>query len=251
MSFEATSANMTMAVKSMAKSAQKVYRLQLMDTELAELRSRLREVEAKLGESPELQETRRTQLQAQAALDADRARLRDWEMDLQTLNDKITATEQRLYSGRATNPKELGAMQADHEQWRRSRSKLEDDILLAMADVEEGEKTLASTSTHLAEVQARWVATQERTNKDAQVLRTKISTAAEKRSALLADVQPTDLKLYQELLLKKGGRAVVLLVEGMCQGCRVTLPKNQVQLARASQELFTCVNCGRILVVEP
>jgi predicted nucleic acid-binding Zn-ribbon protein len=29
------------------------------------------------------------------------------------------------------------------------------------------------------------------------------------------------------------------------------LPKNQVQLARASQELFTCVNCGRILVVEP
>ncbi|MBC7260907.1 MAG: nucleic acid-binding protein, partial [Chloroflexi bacterium] len=47
-----------------------------------------------------------------------------------------------------------------------------------------------------------------------------------------------------------GGRAVALMVDQMCQGCRVMVPTSKAQIVRRGQELVTCTNCGRILVVQ-
>lgn len=234
----------------MAKSAQILYRLQLLDTELSEQRSKLRETESLLGESQELIAARRARSQAEGELDTWRARLRDLEWDLQSLTDKITATEQRLYSGRVTNPKELAALQQDHEHMKRSRSKLEDEVLSAMTRLEECEKAFADTSARLTDIEARWRAEQERLSEERMKLQTRIAALSEKRAGLVAPLAVTELALYEELMRTKGGRAVALLAGGMCQGCRVTLPTSKAQSVRQSQELIVCTNCGRILVVE-
>jgi len=235
----------------MARVAQTLYRLQLLDTELSEHLSKLREAECSLGESPELVAARRAHERTNGELAHCRARLRDLEFDLQTLSDKIAVTEQRLYSGRVTNPKELTGLQQDHEYLRRSHAKLEDEVLLAMTRLEECEQAVADASARLMNVETRWRTEQDRLTKQIEHLQARVAVLKKDRAAMVALLGVSDLALYEELLRKKGGRAVALLVGQMCQGCQVTVPTSKAQLVRRGQELVTCTNCGRILIVEP
>jgi hypothetical protein len=234
----------------MAKPAQTIYRLQLLDTELNEQRSRLREAEGMLGESRDLLAARRAHAEAEKELATWRLRLRDLEMDLSVLCDKIKATEQRMYGGRVTNPKELGALQQDHEHLKLTRARLEDEILTAMLHVEECEKSLREAFARREQVETKWKAEQEKLTREVEKLRARIAALSANRKDIAASLGSSELALYEELLRKKGGRAAVLLVNGMCQGCRVTLPTSKVQLVRQTQELVICTNCGRILVIE-
>jgi predicted nucleic acid-binding Zn-ribbon protein len=234
----------------MARVTQTLYKLQLLDSELSEQRSKLRDAEGLLAEPQDLLAARRQQSQAEAELASWRARLRELEMDLQKIMTEISEAEQILYGGRVSNPKELGALQRDHDHLKQTRSKLEDQVLEAMARVEECERAMGEASGLLEDIEQRWGREHDRTAKEVEKLRARVGALTEKRTALTPLVTPAELGLYEDLLKKKGGRAVVLLVRGMCQGCRVTLPSGRAQLARQSEEPVSCNNCGRILIVE-
>jgi predicted nucleic acid-binding Zn-ribbon protein len=234
-----------------SKSAQTLYRLQLLDTELAEQRAKLREAESQLGESQELVAARTADSQAQSELAEWATRLKSLEIDLQILSDRLRASEQRLYSGQVTNAKEVGAMQKDHEQWKRSRTRLEDEVLTAMTRLEDCELTAGEARRRLTGIEAHWQTAQEKLSGDVAKLQARIAALLEKRAPVTGGISPADLVAYEDLWKKKGGRAVVLLVGSMCQGCRVTLPSGKVQLVRQATDLVLCTNCGRILVPEP
>lgn len=234
----------------MVKAGHTLYQLQLLDTELAERSSKLREAEAMLGESAELIATRKAYEQANQELGNWRSRLRDLEFDLHRLTEKLAATEQRLYGGQVTNPKELRGLQQDQENLKRAQQKLEDDVLVAMTRVDDLEKQVRESQARWKAVEAKWQADQEHLSQQIKQLRGRIATAKKQRATLIACLEPATRALYEELLRKKGGRAVVLMVDQMCQGCRVMVPTSKAQIVRRGQELVTCTNCGRILVVE-
>jgi predicted nucleic acid-binding Zn-ribbon protein len=234
----------------MATLGQKLYRLQLLDTELAEQRSRLREAQAMLGETRELLDARAAQERAAKELARRRTRLRDLEFELQGLNAKIKATAARLYGGEVTNPKELHALQQDHNYLQRSKHKQEDDVLEAMTLLEECEKGDSAASANVMDVQSRWRTEQATLSKQVEQLQAKISALAKDRAQMIAPIDASTRALYDELMKKKGGRAVALLVGQTCEGCRVTLPSGKVQQVRRGRELITCTNCARILVVQ-
>ena len=56
------------------------------------------------------------------------------------------------------------------------------------------------------------------------------------------------LSLYDVLRDRRDGSAVATVERGMCQGCRITLPRNIIQKARNPGALVQCVSCERILV---
>ncbi len=56
------------------------------------------------------------------------------------------------------------------------------------------------------------------------------------------------LNLYDILRERRDGSAVATVERSMCQGCRITLPRNIIQRARNPEELVQCVSCERILV---
>jgi len=234
----------------MAKAARVLYRLQMLDSELSELRSKLREIDGSLGETRELLAARDRFSQAEGGLADGRSRLRDLEMDLQLLTERMAGSEARLYGGKVVNPKELAAMQQDLSHMKSSRSVLEDDVLACMTRIDDVTSELATARSQLAAIEEVWKVEQSRLGRDAEKLRARAAVLAENRPEVTALVTSRDLSAYEELLRAKGGRAVAMLVGGMCQGCRVTLPTGKVQSVRQSQELVTCTNCERILLVE-
>jgi predicted nucleic acid-binding Zn-ribbon protein len=149
-----------------------------------------------------------------------------------------------------TNPKELGSLQQDLEHSKRSRRKLEDDVLTAMVLLDDCEKALSGSTARLADVEKAWKEHQASLDARIEKLQARIEALREKRASVASLLSGRDLGLYEDLKQQKGGRAVALLTAGMCQGCRVTVSTSKAQLVRRGAELITCTNCGRILTVE-
>lgn len=233
----------------MATLPQRLYRLQQLDTELSERRSKLRETQALLGETPEVVQARAAQEQADQELIRQRTRLKDLEFELQRVSDKLAATVSRLYGGEVTNPKELHGLEQDHEYLKRARGKHEDDVLEAMTLLDQRESGAAAAAARRTEVETRWRAEQDRLAKQVEQLQAKVAALAKDRAQVAAPLDSSARALYEELMKKKAGRAVALLVGQTCGGCRVTLPSGKAQEVRRGQGLVTCVNCERILAV--
>ncbi|MFQ6057616.1 MAG: zinc ribbon domain-containing protein [Anaerolineae bacterium] len=230
--------------------AQSLYRLQSLDLEFEEKVGRLREVEAGLGESEALREARRALLAEEQRLAELQKRLRRQDLDLKTLSSKITAEEEKLYSGRIRNPKELAGIEEEVRYLKRYRSELEEEMLETMLDIEDVEAKVAAKGEKLRGIEAQWEQEQAHLREERAALQARLAELRAQRRALRASIASPDLLIYEELRRKKGGRGVALLVGELCQGCGVTLPTSQIQQARQSQDLAFCSNCGRILYVE-
>jgi len=226
---------------------ERLYRLQCTDSEFDRLTHRLQEVEASLGETEELRQARLDLQAAEQALRQRQTRLRDLELENASLADKLEANEQRLYGGTVRNPKELTSLQEENEYLRRRKGQLEDVILEVMIEVEESQEQAYSARAHLAQVEERWRAEQERLIAERAELQASLVALSEKRQALRAAIPPDDLEIYDDLRRRTGGQAVVLLRGDTCQGCRVSLPSSKAQQVRQGTVLVFCGSCGRIL----
>lgn len=224
-----------------------LYRLQCLDGEGDAKQRRLGEVEAALGESEALRQARRTLESAQTLLQRWTIRQRDLELEIQGLADKLSRSEQRLYSGVVKNPKELTDLQAEVTSLKRRWRKLEDDLLEAMIEREEAEAARAQAQVHLDETQTRWSAQQTDLMAEREALRGRLAEIEHARAALLPNIEAGDLAAYQALRRRKGGLAVVQVRDGACGGCGITIsPRLEWQL-RQEKRVY-CGNCERIIV---
>ncbi|MGQ9628318.1 MAG: zinc ribbon domain-containing protein [Anaerolineae bacterium] len=230
--------------------AQALYRLQVLEAELKERSNRLEALEARLGESEELRWTRESVRTKEEEISSWRSKLRALEMDNKSLSEKIKTNEQQLYSGRIRNPKELSSMEEEVQYLERRRAKLEDEILETMLQIEEGETELEGLRQNLAQVEEKWQKEQLQLSSEREEIKTRLSQIEKERERLLEAISDGDLKLYEDLCRRKGGRGVALLKGGICQGCGVALPTSEVQRVRSREELNTCSSCGRILYSE-
>ena len=230
--------------------AQALYQLQVLETELKERGHRLELVEASLGESAALIQARQAVRAKEEELTSWRTKLKDLELDGKALNEKITTTEQRLYSGRVRNPKELSSMEEEVRYLKRRRAKLEDEMLEAMLQLEEGEAALAELRQNLAQVEESWRKEQARLSAEREKLQARLKYLEEEQARLRQSISEGDLRLYEDLCQRKAGRGVALLKGEVCQGCGVTLPTSEVQRVRGREDLSICSSCGRILYAE-
>lgn len=225
---------------------ERLYILQCTDSELDRLSRRLREIEASLGETEELRRARLDLEEAEKALHKLQAKL-DLELENAGLGDKIKANEQRLYGGTVKNPKELTSLQEENAYLRRRRSHLEDVILEVMIEVEEAQERADGARTHLTQVEEQWRVEQERLTAEQAALQDKLHALQERRQTLRTALPPDDLEIYDDLRRRRGGLAVSILKEGICQGCQMSLPSSKAQQARQGDVLVFCGSCDRIL----
>ncbi len=224
-----------------------LWQLQKVDLDLDETGKRLREVESRLGESQELVRARESVREMEASLHDQQVHLRDLELELNGLSSKVKATEDRLYGGRVTNPKELSSLQQDLQYLKRKQGELEDSALLAMTEMDDQKAALQARRRELEQVEGSWSREQADLEKSGGELKGQIEGLAARRVELTAALDKGNLQIYEELRRKKGGRAVSHLSGDLCEGCRVAIPTSRVQIVKRKAELVFCGGCGRIL----
>lgn len=225
--------------------AQQLYQLQEIDLELEANERSLRQITGQIGENEVV-------VRAQNSLASERQHLEDlqhqqrtaeWQID--DLNGKITPAEEKLYSGRITNAKELASLQQEVEGFKAQRGHLEDKVLEIMEQVEQAEAGVATTGEELKKLETEWQDQQQQLSADMERVKAIISDLRHKRQALSDKIDSGMVTLYQQLRKQKV-TAVARVEQGICAGCRISLSTANLQQVR-SGSLVQCTNCGRIL----
>ncbi len=225
--------------------ARDLYQLQEVDTALEANLQAQKKVSAQIGESPLV-------LKAKAKLDEELKNLErlaaqqkstEWEID--DLTAKIKDTEKKLYGGKIFNSKELGSLQQETDELKKRRSGLEDKSLGLMDELEALRKTIDSSKEELAKLQAQWQAQQKQFVVELMQLKAAQAVHETNRQQIAALIDAAALATYQELRKRKGV-AVAKVEQGICQGCRITLPNTDLQRAKGGG-VVRCSSCGRII----
>jgi hypothetical protein len=224
-----------------------LYVLQEIDLEIQATQAALDDVQARLGESEELEETRRTAGEHRQSLQEAQKKLREAEWRVEEVREKIKPLAEKLYGGTVKNIKELMGFEQDVESLKSRQRELEDRTLETMSAVEEAEEALKETERRLSEMEAQWRAEQDSLGQQRDDLQRELQALEGRRARQEATIDAELIRQYDALRSAHQGRAVAKVERGICQGCRITLPMHALQQARRGNHLVHCTSCERIL----
>ena len=231
----------------MVSTIQLLIQLQMVDQEWDEKTRLYQAAKQRLADQSDEEARREAQRQQAQELSAARGKLRDYELELASRQQKAQETEAALYGGKIRIPKELESLRRDLEHLRKSISQLEDQTLLAMTQVDELEAACKRGEEELSVLERQWAAERESLGKQVESWRVRLRQLQEDRQRLRSALARAELALYDELRAKKAGLALAAMQNGMCQTCRVTVPSQKIWSVEAGEGVVTCDGCGRIL----
>lgn len=224
-----------------------LYRLQLLDSRLDEVRARLEAIRQTLENDEEVLQSKKQVAETDANLMLAQEALNLAEAEVNKQKVKIEQSEANLYSGNVKNPKELQDLQNEIAALKRHLITLEDRQLDAMLEVETTEQAyqaalneLEGVKTRFAEQNLSLTSEQTRLNKEYERLETE-------RQAARSPLDTALLAIYEKLRQQKRGLAIATVSDGACAACGTTLTPAQVQIARTTSQSYNCPTCGRIL----
>ena len=171
------------------------------------------------------------------------------EGEIELLNQRISREESRLFSGGVSNPKELGALQAEVAMLRRRGSGLEDALLEVMVSRDQMTDTLERLERERVAAKGEAGELSGRLAELTAEIDTELQRRSVRREEIAATIPADLLELYERIRDQKHGVGAAALVGDTCQGCHTKLPSGEVQRLRAQRGLQRCDNCRRILVV--
>jgi hypothetical protein len=223
-----------------------LYKLQEIDTEIREKKQRLGEV-LQFLKGPEWLLRARAELETAATqLHTLQTQRNQLNLESQSLNNKTKASENRLYSGKVTNPKEMSDLQHEIGSLNKRTAVLEDEILEVMLLMEEAEAKKATADEAARKAEIRWQKESADLQRERDELAVRLNKLLEMRKGQASIIDTALFQEYDQLLKKKGGTAVVRVRVDMCLGCRTTISANKVKEAKEGKKAY-CGSCGRII----
>jgi uncharacterized protein len=225
----------------------KLYRLQQIDTQLDQARTRLKEIDTILKGEVRIHHAEAEASKKEKKLAEARKAMKRAEEDVEAQNIKIEQTESTLYGGKVRNPKELQDLQQEAAALKRYRSVLEDRQLDLMMAVEEAEDQYQQAARNLSDVQGLVMGQHATLVGERSKLEKDVDRLEVERSAAHGSIDEEDLKLYDTLRRQRMGLAVTKVVDNSCSACGSTLTPAAVQTAHSHNQITRCTFCGRIL----
>ena len=167
------------------------------------------------------------------------------ELDVGTRTESIARLKTQQYQTRKNE--EFRAIGHEIERYENEIGKLEDQELELMieADKMKGELDAAegaaragkdSISRQLADLESK-----------SKALETQQRELENEREALASKIDPDLLDQFERLFNSKGDAAIVAVEHGVCTGCHMKVTTATAAEVKASKEIVSCENCGRIL----
>ena len=229
-------------------SARALHELQATDQQLASRRSEYRRVTRDLetqGGLPSLRERAERARKGELEARLESARL---ESESAALSERLARLEERLYGGAITNVRELTAIETEHAGAKRELAQVDESSEPAQIAAAEAMKLNEQRQTELEEAERIWGENESQLKSMRRRLGRQCLKMHEERKISTSGLPADALSLYNSLLIRKGGVAVVRVERGVCQGCRVRLPLRELARIRAAGSLVSCSSCGRILL---
>ncbi len=222
-----------------------LYDLQQIDLDIQREQEALDDIDRRLADDEVL-------LKAKAELAVETEHLaevekqqRDVEWEVEDLRNNIAGINDKLYSGKTKNPKELVDLEKEAQMLKARLGEKEDGLLDLMAETEVAQDKIKLHKVRLKKLEEERQREKESLTQELTRSKKRLSDLDRKRQALISEITPQTLDLYQGIRVRKG-QAVVKIEQGRCHGCHLNLSMNELQRARAGA-VTQCSSCGRIL----
>jgi uncharacterized protein len=220
--------------------------LQEADSGIAQLRSEVAALEARLRGDPRLDRARADSSgAAEERRRADEA-VSDADREVVTLQERAKQINKQLYGGTVRNPQDLLTLQRELDDVRARLASAEEQELALMEAAEAAEAGQRSAMAAVEKIEAERAAAAGPETERLERARVALEQRQARREEIAASVPAQQLALYRRL----SGRlqpAVVRLSGEHCGGCRIALGIAEVHAVRAGDVLVQCPNCDRIL----
>jgi predicted nucleic acid-binding Zn-ribbon protein len=226
-----------------------MYLLQLLDTELDELR----ELRGDLPDTVNQLEAQARDLEEKVA-DCENAlkkglierdRKEKESLELIAKIDKYKGQQLEVHNNR-----EYDALTREMETAEKTIAVYEAEIEDFMTQSEELRELKEKLESDLAELGSTLEEKRSELEDILQTTREEERVLEKKREDALSAVSKDDLEMYNRIRGAKNGKAVAPVRRGSCSGCYNVVPPQLILEIKKHDQLYICEHCGRILVSE-
>ena len=234
-------------------SLEQLLQIQSIDVEMNQLRHRHKTLEQRT-QLTQAQTDRATKQEAIDAVAAQRveaaSRQRRLEDEAQSVADKVTADEKRLYSGEVGGMKDLQALQDEIAHLKQRQDSIEEDALEAMEQAEGFRSTVEEMEAACADLDHRIETLLDEIAATEADIDTQLSNLESQRAETVPDIDPGVLADYERLRPGFGSATVVRFNGKNCVGCPSAMPAMEIDRLKhvESNSLEHCSECGRMVV---
>ena len=185
-----------------------------------------------------------------AALAANQKDRKSREADIQIQEQKISKLKDQMLQAKTND--QYKAFQNEIDFCVREIRKSEDRILDLMSESEPLESNVRTAEGALKEEKKLVDAEKDKARERTAIDQKQLDELKAERAAAVSALAPDIYKSYERIRKKWHGIAVVAeAVNGICQGCRITLRPQFYQDLRRGEEIMHCESCGRFLYYNP
>ena len=230
----------------MLAELERLIQLQKLDSAVENARQT---IDAFPGKSRELdasiaEHTDRLQTAEQRFADQRKQR-QGFEKDLAAVQTRLARFKDQLMAVK-TN-KEYHAMQSEIAGAETEVLRLEDRILERMLEGDEAAVEVDAARRALAEKQAAVAEARRLLEGERERLRTQVERHAADRAALVAEIPPRVMTMFETVARGRKGIAVSEVRDGRCRACQVRLRPQLYNEIRLNDALIQCESCQRVL----
>ena len=226
-----------------------LFELQMLDSEIDSHTKSLNQINAEMGDDTKLNALENRILELKTLLESEFLKRKPVELEIKSIEEKLSSIEDRLYNGVITNPRELEAQETERNHLKETRSSQEDILLESMLITENIENELTNAEQAVSKYKANREIEHPGLMKQKSTLTESLKTLSSERSEFIEDIARIELTMYDALRQNKGGLAISRVQRGSCEACRLTLPRTELQSARTSDGPVYCSSCKRILFI--
>lgn len=217
-------------------------RMNAFQAQMADIPAALESLDARLREAESAVET------AEACLEAARKQYRSLDSDLKSKDSSIKKSQGRLHAIK-TN-KEYQAMLREIEDMKKASSRIEDEMLAVLDQIETCEADIANKGAVLTA--AKQAGDDERRQLESTLadLRQEIALLGKSRASVAENADPELMKILDEVKEQVRDPAVVPVRSAVCDGCNMNIPPQLFNELHRCDSLKFCPFCNRIIYWE-
>ncbi len=227
-----------------------IYELHLLDVSISGTDAALARVNDGLANDEKIRRAEALLRRAREQLAGVERKQREAEALIADIQARLGPLEEKTYDGSVTNSRELEGMQKEVNNLKRRLSEAEDSYLGVLDEHDSASQVANEKDAQHSDTVEKREAEIKDLSEEKDKLEFDLLELKEKRDGKASELDGVPKGLYESLRRSLGGVAVATIGRGMCNYCRLSLPMNVVQKARAGRELAQCPSCTRILWVE-
>ena len=224
--------------------------LQVIDLQIAGVDEEINAGQAEIEKLLSTIEERKVSIEElQTKIDAAAARQRELEAQQEDELSRIKERQSKMMQVQ-TN-REYHSLLKEIEDGKKANKEREEETVQLMEKIE-SLTLIMKEQQGLSEGDDQQLASEtKKINGEAVRLNVKKDSYAKQREAMVKNFSPSLLKKYDMLRARRNGRAVVGVVNGVCQGCFMNIPPQQFNDLLKGDKMLFCPTCNRILFHQP